>query len=134
MIRRYKKTDLEAVRKIHAKVGYGFKLPNLNTMEISYVVEEGGRVVAFAGAEMEAQIFGIFDPDWGSPHLRHRAICNLHAPVAKQLDLRGVKTANVAVDPKFPKFGKRLSRMGWSEALWRHFFLDVKQAVRALVK
>lgn len=121
------------MRKIHSKAGYGFKFPNLNTMEISYVVEEDGKVIGFAGAEMEAQVYGIFDPSWGSPHQRLRAICDLHAPIAQQLDLRGVKTANVALDPKFPKFGKRLSKLGWSEALWRHFFLDVKQAVKALV-
>lgn len=133
MIRKFRKSDVGALRQIYDKAGYGFAFPAISNLEISFVREEDGRVVQWVGAQMEAQIFMLMDPEWGSPHQRIRAIADFHAPITKQLDLRGVKTANVALDPKFPKFGRRLSKLGWSEALWRCYFMDVKQAVKALL-
>lgn len=132
MIRPLRRTDIPALLEIHRKAGYGFKFPDMFHSELSRVVEVDGKVVGFAGALLEAEIVGMFDPDWGSPARRLEVMAALHLPIAEQLNLRGVKTATVHLDPKFRRFGKRLSQLGWSKALWETYFMSVKDCVKAL--
>lgn len=119
------------MREIHAKCGYGFEFPDLGEVKIAWVAEdEQGNLIGMAGARLEAQIFGIFDPDWGTPGERLSLFADFHRPIAEKLAEKGVHEAYVAIDPKFPSFGRRLMEFGWKKALWTHYWLNVKECVR----
>lgn len=124
-IREFRKADVPQLRRIHKERGYCFKFPETRELIAKFTVEaDDGRVVGFAGAERIAQIVGVFDAEWGSPHQRLEAIRMLHEPVQKALKKKGIKGAYIWTDPKWPKFGKRLLRFGWAEAVWRCFFKE----------
>lgn len=136
MIRRLRKSDIPKLREIHAKAGYGFDFPETEGMIGAHVaVDDEGNVVGFAGAQREAQVFGMLDPTWGTPGARMRIFAELHRPVAEKLEKCGVKEAYVAVDPKFPAFGRRLMRnFGWSKALWDHYWIRVDKCLKLFAK
>jgi hypothetical protein len=126
-IRAFRMADVPQLRRIHQAQGYGFKFPETKELFAKFTVEaDDGRVVGFAGAEKTVQVFGIFDSSWGSPHQRLQAIQALHEPIRQKLKAKGFKTVHVWLDPKWPKFGKRLSRMGWAQALWTCFWKKVE--------
>lgn len=130
MFRDLRESDIAILREIHARVGYGFAFPDLQDMVAVQIVEDHeGNVVGFAGAQLEAQIFGIFDPSWATPGERMRVFASLHLPIAEELEKRGAKEAYVACDPKFRAFGRRLMSFGWRKALWTHYFLPVKDCL-----
>lgn len=131
MIRRYRHSDLDQLKEIHARAGYGFDLPDFAGLAVSRIIEDPeGNVVGLAGAQLEAQIFGVFDPRWGAPGERMQVFAALHRPIAEKLDEKGVKEAYVAVDPSFPAFGRRLLSLGWKKALWTHYFLRVEECLQ----
>lgn len=134
MLRRLQKSDIPVLTVIHRKAGYGFDLPDFEAREIGYVVEEGGKPVCYVGAELHAELVMIVDPEYGSPHQKMRMFASLHLPIAEELEARGVKSAYVSLDPAFKSFGRRLSQLGWNESLWRHFYLSVKDCLKALRK
>lgn len=122
--------DVPVLREIHRKCSYGFEFPDLSEMKTAWVVEDSeGNVVGMAGARLEAQIFGIFDPDWGMPGERMQVFQDLHRPIAEKLEEKGVKEVYVALDPKFPGFGRRLLRLGWKKALWPHYWLNLQECL-----
>jgi hypothetical protein len=126
MIRDKMPFDAEILREIHREAGYGFEFPDMQQMNVVKVItnpEE--RVVGMVGAQLEAQIFGIFDPKAGTPGERMMLFRELHRPIAEELAKLGAKEAYVALDPKFPAFGRRLMSLGWKKALWTQYFLPV---------
>ena len=126
-IRKFRVADIPQLRRIHQAEGYGFKFPETKELFAKFTVEaDDGQVVGFAGAERTVQIFGIFDSHWGSPHQRLDAIAKLHEPIRQEVKRKGFKAAHVWLDPKWPKFGRRLLRFGWAEALWRCFFKEIE--------
>jgi hypothetical protein len=130
-IRRLRNPDYAVLRSLHAKAGYTFDFPKIGEFEIAFVAEENGKVIGFVGAELRAEITGIFDPEWGSPHKRMELFASLHLPVAEQLELREIKKAYCFADPAFPRFGERLRRLGWAEA-WTCYWMSVKDCIAAL--
>jgi hypothetical protein len=108
---------MERLREINAKIGITYEFPDPKSLISAKVVEEGGEMVGFAGARLEAQVFAAFDPDWGTPGERMRAFALLHLPIAEDLAENGVEEAYIAVDTK--AFGRRLRSFGWSEAITR---------------
>jgi hypothetical protein len=131
VIRDFRNADLPILREIHAKCGYGFDFPEIQGMIGGRVLEDlDGNVVGFAGAQLEAQIFGIFDPEWGTPGERMGAFAALHRPIAEKLAERGVKEVYVAIDPKFPAFGRRLMSMGWKRAFWEQYFYPLNELLQ----
>jgi len=124
-IRKFRVADIPQLRRIHATRGYGFKFPETKELLAKFTVEaDDGQVIGFAGAERTVQIFGIFDSEWGSPHQRMNAIAMLHEPIRQELKRKGFKTAHIWIDPKWPKFGRRLLQIGWAQALWQCFFKE----------
>lgn len=122
-IREFRKTDVPRLREIHAREAYGFRFPETRELFAKFTVTtDDGQIVGFAGAERTVQIYGIFDSTWGSPHQRMDAIVKLHKPLAAKVREKKFKTAHVWIDPKHPRFGERLMRMGWAKALWDCFW------------
>jgi hypothetical protein len=124
--------EVERLREFHRKAGYSSDFPDVKGMAIGDLVRDGDRVVGFIGAEMEAQVVGIFDPDWGSPHQRVKKFAELHLPIAEELERRGVKTATVHIDPVYKNFGNRLSKLGWNRTRWETYRMKVSDCIKAL--
>ena len=131
IVRKLKQSDIPVLRGLHKKAGYTFPFPNLTGMEVAFVAEEKGFPIGVVGAELRAEITGIFDLDYGSPHERMKVFASLHLPVAEALDLREVKKAYCFCDPAFPRFGQRLSELGWDKT-WDCFVMGVKECITAL--
>ena len=143
MIRDLRASDVPILREIYSRTGYGFDFPDLSYMfhkhgrkkgqlqkkRAALVIVEEGQVVGMVAAQLEAQLFGIFDPSWGTPGERMRTFADLHRPIAEKLKKSGVQEAYVALDPKFPAFGRRLMSFGWRKALWVHYWLNVKDCL-----
>lgn len=123
-------SDIPAIERIYREQGYGFEPLDYGELEACHVVEDEGRVVALAAAEINAQIVLVIDQGWASPHERMKAIGKLHGPLARYLDWRGVVKSYVALDPKFRRFGYRLMQFGWKQALWQHYWIKTKDALR----
>jgi hypothetical protein len=118
------------LKEIHAKCRYGFEFPDLRGLIGTRVIEDSEmNVVGVAGAQLEGQIFGIFDPDWGTPGERMGVFAALHRPIAEKLAEKGIREAYMAIDPKFPAFGRRLMRLGWKRALWTQYFMPVSECL-----
>lgn len=129
MIRAFEERDAAALRQIHAENDYGFPFPCLEAMRIGFVIEEGGKVLGYVGAEFHAELTGIFKQK-GSPHERMRIFARLHRPMAEALADQGIKSAFVSLDPQFKAFSRRLLSLGWRESLWKHMFLEVKECLK----
>jgi hypothetical protein len=135
VIRRLRKSDVPKLRAIHAKVGYGFAFPELTGLIGAQVIEDDeGNVVGFAAGQLEAQIIGVFDSDWGTPGERMRVFGELHRPIAEKLEKQGVKEVYVAIDPKFPAFGRRMVSLGWRKDLWDRYFSPISDILRRFGK
>jgi hypothetical protein len=133
VIRPYQESDFARLREITEKIGIEYPFPDPQAMITAQVVEdEAGNMVGFAGAQREAQIFGVFDPQWGTPGERMRAFCALHAPIAEKLAAEGIKEAYIAVDTA--AFGRRLMSMGWRKALWTHYLMPIQRCLALLGK
>ena len=123
--------DLDAIRAIHQRAGYGFHLPDLSTLQALHIVEEDGRILAGAGYQITAQMVGVIAPEL-SPHRRLEALRLLHPAIAKALLRSPVQEAYSFLDPQFKNFGKRMMAMGWSRKLWDCYFAD-REAMQAAV-
>jgi hypothetical protein len=140
VIRDLRESDLPILREIYGRCGYGFDFPDFSGLfhkhgkrkgqlfrkETAFaVLDDAGSLVGATLAQREAQIIGIFDPKWGTPGERMRTFAELHKPIAEKLEKQGVKEAYVAIDPKYPAFGRRLMSLGWKKANWTQYFLKV---------
>jgi hypothetical protein len=133
VIRRFRTSDLPRLREITEKIGITYEFPDPNGLITAQVLEDSeGNMVGFAGAQLEAQIFGVFDPSWGTPGERMFAFGALHRPIAEKLAEIGVKEAYIAVDT--PAFGRRLMSMGWRKALWTHYLMPIQRCIELMRK
>jgi hypothetical protein len=144
VLRDLRESDVPILREIYSRTGYGFDFPDLSYLfhkhgkrkgrlhakKAALVVEDDeGRVVGMVMAQVEAQIIGVFEPSWATPGERMRTFAQLHRPIAEKLKKHGVREVYVALDPKFPAFGRRLMSLGWRKALWAQYFLSVKDCL-----
>lgn len=131
LVRKLRNTDIPVLREIHKKAGYSFPFPRVEHFEIGFVAEDGGYPVGMVGAELRAEVTGMFDLDFGSPHERMKLFASLHLPVAEQLNIREVGKAYCFLDPIYPRFGERLRELGWAET-WPCYQMSVKECIVAL--
>jgi hypothetical protein len=130
MIRRMKPEDLPQVRQIHQRGGYDFELPE--NMIDAYVMEDGGRIVALAGAEICAHVFMVIDPTWGSPHRRMELVESFHWPISRDLLKRGIQRAYMWFEPRFKSFTRRMRPLGWVDSIWPCMSISQAEVARRL--
>jgi hypothetical protein len=123
--RRTESADIPAIRALWTHAGYGFPFPDLESEKIisSWVAVDEGRIVCWSGAQLQVEIISIMDAAWGSPHERMKVFRRFHPHIAAELMEKGFERAFCTVDPKYPRFARRLlkSKLGWFrwwETLW----------------
>jgi hypothetical protein len=118
-IRTYEERDLEALRAIHARQGFGYAFPDLsNPLFLTKVVlgrEEGGKGIAGAALlRLTAEAYLLLDPEPGSPREKWEWLLGLHEATRRDALARGLEDVHAWLPPAIAKkFGKRLTRLGW---------------------
>ena len=128
--RRTQKTDIPKIRRLWELGGYGFPFPELESENIisSWVAVQDGKIVCWSGAVLQPEIISIMDSSYGSPHERLKLFGRFHVRMAQDLRARGHERAFATLDPKFPKFGKRLGIFGWARG-WDYWFVLIEKVI-----
>lgn len=119
MIRAYEESDLEALRAIHARQGFGYAFPDLeNPLFLTKLVlgrEEDGKGIAGAALlRLTAEAYLLLDPLAGSPRGRWESLLALHEATRCDALARGLEDVHAWLPPEIAQnFGKRLARLGW---------------------
>lgn len=117
LVREYKETDLEALRRMHAQQSFDYPFPDLaDPLVLSKLVveDEGRRPVMASLARLTCEIYLLLDPQAGTPRERYRRLVALHAAGERDLIARGLEDAHAWIPPSIAKrFGRRLTALGW---------------------
>jgi len=129
LIREYKPSDLDVLRRMHASQGFGYPFPDTaDPIFVSKLVleDDSGRPAMAALARLTCEIYLMIDRDDSAerkPHptcagakarQRYEWLLALHA--AGELDLfsRGLEDAHAWLPPPISRrFGRRLEALGW---------------------
>jgi hypothetical protein len=117
LIREYKESDLDALRRMHAHQGFDYAFPDLaNPLFVSKLVvedDEGGAVMASL-ARLTCEMYLLLAPREGKPRERYERLLTLHRAGEQDLLTRGLHDAHAWLPPPIArKFGRRLKALGW---------------------
>jgi hypothetical protein len=135
LVREYKESDLDALRRMHAGQGFDYPFPDLaDPIFVSKLVleDDSGRPVMASLARLTCEMYLLVDRDaerakknsgGGPPHSRSsRAqagqrfewLLALHAAGERDLLARGLDDAHAWLPPPIARrFGRRLEGLGW---------------------
>src|SRR5258708_37607275 len=117
-IRAYEESDLEALRAIHARQGFGYAFPDLgDPLFLTKLVlgrEEGGKGIAGAALlRLTAEAYLLLDPDAGSPREKWEYLMALHETTRRDAVVRGLEDVHAWLPAAIAgKFGQGLRRLG----------------------
>jgi len=118
-IRPYETSDLEALKAIHARQGFGYAFPELgNPLFLTKLVlgrEESGKgIVGASLLRLTAEAYLLLDPSEGTPRERWKWLLGLHEATRRDALARGLEDVHAWLPPEIAgKFGKRLRKLGW---------------------
>ena len=116
-IREYRESDLDALRRIHARQGFDYAFPDLHDpIFVSKLVAEddAGRIAMASLARLTCEMYLLADPDAGTPRDRYLRLLALHRAGEQDLLARGLDDAHAWLPPPIAKrFGRRLAALGW---------------------
>ncbi len=117
LIREYKKSDLDVLRRMHAQQNFDYDFPNLgDPIFVSKLVVENsaGRPVMASLARLTCEMYLLLDPEQGSPRDRYERLLALHAAGERDLLARGLEDAHAWLPARIARrFGQRLESLGW---------------------
>lgn len=117
LIREYKESDLEALRRMHARQKFDYDFPSLaDPLFLSKLVVEDaeGNPVMASLARLTCEMYLLLDPEAGTPRDRYDRLLALHATGERDLLVRGLEDAHAWIPPSIAKrFGRRLDAPGW---------------------
>jgi len=118
-IRPYETSDLEALKAIHARQGFGYAFPELgNPLFLTKLVlgREASRkgIVGASLLRLTAEAYLLLDPAEGTPRERWQWLLGLHEATRRDALARGLEDVHAWLPPEIAaKFGKRLTKLGW---------------------
>jgi hypothetical protein len=117
LVRAYTESDLDALRRMHARQGFDYTFPNLaDPIFVSKLVVEdyAGRAVMASLARITCEMYLLADPGAGNPRERYARLLELHRAGEQDLLARGLDDAHAWLPPPIAKrFGRRLASLGW---------------------
>jgi hypothetical protein len=117
LIRQYKESDLDALRRMHAQQGFDYAFPDLSDpLFVSKLVVEGGEGCAVMAslARLTCEMYLLLAPEEGEPRERYERLLALHRAGERDLIARGLHDAHAWLPPPIAKkFGRRLKKLGW---------------------
>src|SRR5579871_1028968 len=132
-VREFQPSDIDALRRIHSAQNFPYAFPNLaDPLFLTKLVltsnpenQNSGREVAttrtpqspIAAAllRLTAEAYFLIDPQLTKPRDRYRALLTLHEATRQDALGRGLQDVHAWLPPQIAeKFGKRLTKLGWS--------------------
>lgn len=117
LIREYKESHLDALRRMHARQKFDYEFPDLtDPLFLSKLVVEDseGKPVMASLARLTCEMYLLVDPEAGTPRERYDTLLALHATGERDLLARGLEDAHAWIPPSIAKrFGRRLEAFGW---------------------
>jgi hypothetical protein len=120
LVREYKASDLDALRRMHASQGFEYPFPDLaDPIFVSKLVAENGsgQPVMASLARLTCEMYLLMDRESGregNPRRRWDWLRALHAAGERDLFTRGLDDAHAWLPPTIAKrFGRRLEALGW---------------------
>jgi len=117
LVRAYTESDLDALRRMHARQGFDYAFPNLaDPIFVSKLVveDEAGRAVMASLARLTCEMYLLTDPGAGNPRERYARLLELDRAGEQDLLARGLDDAHAWLPPRIAKrFGRRLAALGW---------------------
>ncbi len=117
LIREYKESDLDALRRMHAQQGFDYAFPDLaDPLFVSKLVVEDdeGRAVMASLARLTCEMYLLVAPGEGKPRQRYERLLALHSAGERDLLARGLHDAHAWLPPPIAKkFGRRLTALDW---------------------
>jgi hypothetical protein len=117
LVREYKESDLDALRRMHAQQGFDYAFPDLSDpLFISKLVVEDdeGCAVMASLARLTCEMYLLLAPEEGEPRERYERLLALHRAGERDLIARGLHDAHAWLPPPIAKkFGRRLKKLGW---------------------
>lgn len=126
LVRLADESDLLQIKALHAETQYNYPVGDINHLRGLHIVVSGDEVVGAAGFERCAQVVMVVDTTL-PPGYRMEVIKALHIPVANAVLEDESNRAIVFIDPRFPKFGKRLGQLGWHKNEWQCYEINQQQ-------
>jgi hypothetical protein len=117
LVRAYTESDLDALRRMHARQGFDYPFPDLgDPIFVSKLVveDDAGRAVMASLARLTCEMYLLADPGAGNPRERYARLVELHRAGEQDLLARGLDDAHAWLPPPIAKrFGRRLAALGW---------------------
>ena len=133
-IREYTESDLDTLRRMHARQGFDYAFPDLSDpiFVSKLIVEDGGRAVIASLARLTCEMYLLVDRDGdadrdgdragaGNQRMktsgaqeRYARLLALQRAGEQDLLARGLEDAHAWLPPPIAKrFGRRLESLGW---------------------
>lgn len=122
IIREYKSSDLEQLKRLHDGQEYEFPDPAHPLMIVKDCLEDAGRVRAAGLARLELNVTLLLDHEWATPGRRLEAVKSLQDSMHKKASYFGLDQAYAEVSSRW---GHRLEGLGWIPAKNRLYFLRI---------
>ena len=127
LLRFYRESDQETLRKIHASQNFPYAFPDLsNPLYLTKIVLTDGKpsensaantsenIIGAALLRLTAEAYLLLDPSQGSPRQRWNALLALHAATQQDAERRGLEDVHAWLPPAIAKkFGRRIEHLGW---------------------
>jgi hypothetical protein len=117
LIRDYRPSDFEAIKKIHESTQIDYEMPELNSrlFLVKKVLELDGVVRAAAGMYVQLECYLWLDKtDWADPDQKMLAIKALDRESMEEAWLKGIDCAVLWLPPGMERFGTRLEDIGFT--------------------
>ena len=127
LVREYRESDLDALRRIHAAQQFPYAFPDLdNPLFLTKIVltdaqaqtDESSNphetILGAALLRLTAEAYLLLDPQQGSPRQRWQALLALHDAAQLDAQQRGLEDVHAWLPPRVAKtFGRHIERLGW---------------------
>ena len=136
LVREYRESDLDALKRIHEAQQFPYAFPDLrDPLFLTKIVltdrgtgipacapcADGDRserptdkVLGAALLRLTAEAYLLLDPQQGTPRLRWQSLLALHDAAQRDAQQRGLEDVHAWLPPRIAKsFGRRIERLGW---------------------
>lgn len=122
-IRGIRPEDINELRAIHQRMGFGYPFPDLAIKDIGMVlVDEQDKPVQAALVVPIGEAYFLMNPDWRGPRERFDAFVDLHEAMRQEVQSRGYAWVQADLPPEVEKsFGRRLLNLGWIKSAWHTY-------------